>query len=546
MARVARVPPTPRPEPAKLDRFSTPEQLPGATAFSDEPDLYSAKQLIAYIKSSAWLWRPLLERTEERYEWGPKRGPGKWALIYLAFVMSGIADVEPWYNKHAREDITLWKLCGFSRVPAYQTVWERFAELEERADAFERAARSLIRHARKKDLRVGAWWHVDATEAETHAAPVHDCLPHEPCPSRRRVRIARLETGAVRELRQAAAKGPSEEDAEAVEVAGIRAEPIEKKIVDRKRGGVRFYSGGHWWFSRDADAGTRAYTKGKTQRAWHGFYNGKVADHYTGGPLAIYVFPADKQEYVAYPTMYEQARSNVGADPLSVAGDKGHSLRAVYEYNTLRGVASVFPYRRKNGSSPEQAEATEEWDEHGIPFCKHCRSGCDFVSFAVVDGRARLWFECAMPQTDACERVQTISCSKDYARLLPLWRTSEAYGAMRESHGEYERIHHLERVRYLVAPDQLAIRTKRIGIGVQQLRSSAAMFLEWLRICMRQGWIGRKGRRAAGHPHRPGDMLTNVAARRRKLGRTGGDRRKPGPRPRPRAQPPPRDDDYPF
>jgi hypothetical protein len=186
------------------------------------------------------------------------------------------------------------------------------------------------------------------------------------------------------------------------------------------------------------------------------------------------------------------ARTNVGADALIVAGDRGQSAPQVYEHNTSRGVGTVIPYRRKNGSSPKQAEATDEWDEYGIPFCRHCKSGGDFVRFSVADGRARLWFECSMPQRAGCDRIQSISCGKDYTRLLPLWRTMDAYAVMRETHGEYERIHNLERVRYLVGPDQLSIRPKRIGIGTQQLRSSAAVFLEWLRICLRQGWIGRR------------------------------------------------------
>jgi hypothetical protein len=194
------------------------------------------------------------------------------------------------------------------------------------------------------------------------------------------------------------------------------------------------------------------------------------------------------------------ARTNVGADALIVAGDRGQSAPQVYEHNTSRGVGTVIPYRRKNGSSPKQAEATDEWDEYGIPFCRHCKSGGDFVRFSVADGRARLWFECSMPQRAGCDRIQSISCGKDYTRLLPLWRTMDAYAVMRETHGEYERIHNLERVRYLVGPDQLSIRPKRIGIGTQQLRSSAAVFLEWLRICLRQGWIGRKGRHASGRP----------------------------------------------
>jgi hypothetical protein len=544
MARPRSVPPTPKSSAKRLDRFSIPEQLPGATKFSDEPDLYSSKQLIALVKSSAWLSKPLIEQTEERYDWGPARSPGKWVLAYLGFVLSNCSDIEPWFNFHAREDVVFWKLCGFTRVPAYATVWERFVELEQHAEVFERAAASLIQRARAKDPRVGSWWHVDATEAETHAAPQHDCLPHEPCPTRRRSHLRRLDTKMVRLLREKADEEPADEDEAEVVVEGVRSDPITKRVVDRERGGVRFFSGGHWWFSRDPDAGTRAYTSGgRAKRAWHGYYNAKMIDHYTGGPLTMFVFAANQQEFSAYPTVYERARQNVGADPLAVAGDRGNSTEAIYEHNTRRGVASVFPYRRRSKYSPKAAEATDEWDEFGVPFCRHCNSGGDFLRFGTDDQRApRLWFQCSMPQSDGCDKPQTISCAKDYTRLLPLWRTTDAYAAMRESHGEYERVHHAQRVRYRVGGDSLATRPKRIGIGTQQLRSSAGLFLEWLRICLRQGWIGRNGRHAPGRPRRLRGMSSHVAGKRKKLGRTGGGRAAKRTRAQSRGHPPPADD----
>lgn len=40
-----------------------------------------------------------------------------------------------------------------------------------------------------------------------------------------------------------------------------------------------------------------------------------------------------------------------------------------------------------------------------------------------------------------------------------------------------------------VAPDDLGIRPKRRGIRWQQLRASAALVVEWLRICAGQGWL---------------------------------------------------------
>ena len=47
-------------------------------------------------------------------------------------------------------------------------------------------------------------------------------------------------------------------------------------------------------------------------------------------------------------------------------------------------------------------------------------------------------------------------------------------------------------------------------IGCQQLRSSAALLLEWLRICLRQGWVGRRGRKAGGVGYRSRGMLKSV------------------------------------
>lgn len=239
------------------------------------------------------------------------------------------------------------------------------------------------------------------------------------------------------------------------------------------------------------------------------------------------------------------ARTNVGADALIVAGDRGQSAPQVYEHNTSRGVGTVIPYRRKNGSSPKQAEATDEWDEYGIPFCRHCKSGGDFVRFSVADGRARLWFECSMPQRAGCDRIQSISCGKDYTRLLPLWRTMDAYAVMRETHGEYERIHNLERVRYLVGPDQLsnpaeADRDWHTAAALQRGRvPRVAAHLPPAGVDRPQGTTRQWA------PHRPRRMLDCIGRQRRAAGRTGGGRRKAG-QARPQRQPPPADDDRPF
>ena len=280
----------------------------------------------------------------------------------------------------------------------------------------------------------------------------------------------------------------------------MSSEPIEKKVIDHERGGVRFFSGGHWWFSRDPDAGTRAYTSGGRPRAWHGFYNGKVADHYTGGPLTIYVFPANTQERSAYPAMYERARTEPGADPLLSPATA--ATRTPQSSSTTRAAASPL-------SSPTGARTAPRPRSPRQP-----TSGTSTASRA-ADTAGPAATSSASSTTTAVAResgsnarcpsqMPAIGCRRSAARRTrrdcSLCGAPGAYAAMRETHGEYERVHHFPRVRYLVGPDTLSDRPKRIGSAWQQLRSSAAMFLEWLRICLRQGWVGRGGPRAEARP----------------------------------------------
>lgn len=86
--------------------------------------------------------------------------------------------------------------------------------------------------------------------------------------------------------------------------------------------------------------------------------------------------------------------------------------------------------------------------------------------------------------------MQSLQCKENWRLLLPLWRTSEAYQVLKFSHNNYEAAHHRWRERYAVAGDTKADRPKRRGLGVQQLRGSAALIIEWLTICHRQGWLG--------------------------------------------------------
>lgn len=428
------------------------------------------------------------------YEWGPARMPGHWHLAYLCFVISRIPDIQPWYQR-MQQDLEFWEACGFDpdHLPSYRTVHLRFTELEGVADVFERAASHLIGVARTRDVRVGCWWHIDASEAETHAAPQHDCSTNEFCPTRKSGKTPHLPSVGVdiaRAIRQAEAEQAADGSEKPVKRESYTPCTIRKQFKDPNRRGRRLRLGRHWWYSRDPDAGTRLYErKGKVKRVWHGYLHIDVVDHLTGGLLCSRLIPADHSEARAYADVYQATTTNTGCEPLLVAGDKGYSTNDVYRHNSQHGVGSVFPFRRGTGTEKER-HGTDRYDAYGIPICGSCGGDTRFHAFAVDRGMPRLWFRCMLPKQPGCTKVQTIGCDLAPRYLLPVWRNEQAYAAMRNSHSSYEHKHRSARIQYLTAPDTLALRPKRPGIRWQQLRANAAVLIDWLRILRRAGWDG--------------------------------------------------------
>src|SRR4051812_4991947 len=119
-----------------------------------------------------------------------------------------MVDIEPWY--HQRYDNTaFWRACGFAKRLSYSLVHQRLTELEPFAPAFDELADYLIWRAAAKDPNVGAWLYIDGTEAETHAAPRHDCRPGEDCPDDGTPRrLQRLDSHGARTLRHKQALEP--------------------------------------------------------------------------------------------------------------------------------------------------------------------------------------------------------------------------------------------------------------------------------------------------------------------------------------------------
>lgn len=84
------------------------------------------------------------------------------------------------------------------------------------------------------------------------------------------------------------------------------------------------------------------------------------------------------------------------------------------------------------------------------------------------------------------------------------------YAAMRVSHQSYEHKQGDLRIQYLIAPDCQALRPKRPGMAWQQLRASAAVFVEWLRVLRRSGWGKTEPRVGPPTETKGGDMVERL------------------------------------
>jgi hypothetical protein len=387
---------------------------------------------------------------------------------------------------HRQTDDHLWERLGFASKPTYDTVHHHFALLEEHIDGFRLVASKLIQKAvRNSGGLVGRDIHIDGTEAETNSRMYHDCKPGDPC--RRRNRSTK--TPLPKEVTTVAQATRQEESA-----AEPGHETSNENLRQTPSGRLR-QSNGCWYRTCDPTAGVRVYKRVVgADRVWLGFNNLKAVDHYTGAVIATDMINAAVNEDAAYPEFLNMVIENTGEVPRAVVGDRGYSRNRVFEINTKMGIASVFPWRKHGRYQDRDDVGTEEYDQHGIPRCSDCGAPGIYKSFAA--GQApRLWFNCSR----GCGR-KSISCSKGWRFLVPLWRTTEAYQALRKSHSNYEKTHWRWRDQWLVAPDNPSGRIRRRGQKCHALRANAAMLIEWLLVSYREGWLSNQPRMNTNEP----------------------------------------------
>ncbi|MGH7609781.1 MAG: hypothetical protein ACREOD_07615 [Candidatus Dormibacteria bacterium] len=411
--------------------------------------------------------------------------------MYLVYVLSRITGVQPWYQRISG-DLRLWRLCGFKTRPTESLVHARFAELERYEGAFRKASETLMSIGRSKDKRVGAWWNIDGTEAEAHAVSHHDCKDGEGCPDenkRLKPRMTRVDVSLAKALRQARATEPAEDSQQDVSVEGLKSIAIDSEEVVG-RNGRRYRAGNHWWFCSEPDAGLRTYSRrGTVFKSWLGYLAIEVVDHFTQAPVASVLIPANRQEEALYEEVFAIARQNLGGViPFSVCADAGYAYDHIYRHNSNLGVTTVTPYRRRRQQDSKRRPTTIYCDSQGTPSCRHCgRTDTVRTRFAVQRGKGRIWFRCKYPD---CGGEQTVLCDMAPQHLLPIERDELAFKAMQHMGRPSEQKHQHLRSNYQVGPVSYAIRPKRKGIACQQLRATAAMVIDWLRVLHRAGWLG--------------------------------------------------------
>lgn len=149
------------------------------------------------------------------------------------------------------------------------------------------------------------------------------------------------------------------------------------------------------------------------------------------------------------------------------------------------------------------------------------------LGFRKNDGRGQaiIRFRCGTlhgGQACADAGIQHIDCSENWRLLTPFSRTDEAHHAMRKAHSNAgEAPFHHWRQRYEAMGKTYSTRPKRrLSRHCQELRTAAAMLIDWLRIFLRHGWVGNHPRRNTNQPvpRRGDDRVESVLIARDRYG----------------------------
>ena len=454
---------------------------------------------------------------------GARASAAHYCLAYLVMIMLGVTEVSNFVHRHDFEEI--WTESGFAQVPDYSTVWLYFALLENHKNAFQEVAEWLIGRASQHDRRIGQFVWVDATKWQTNSRLEHCCQNHEACEA---LSKRNWEEHKIRPPARKPKRMPEERLQRQHEIESQREE-IEAAVIPEELRFERmefdsetdvapeddvemapvapvgydsdyqyFEINGHRYRTRDKTAGLRRFTRRSGRiEYWLGGYALAAVDMYTKQIIAIVCFPADEQEYDHYPELMRRVRRALGRYPLAVSADAFSSTGPFFRWNTMRGIATVVPFKAAGGREREDYR-TDLCDEHGIPRCQHCGGEGDQDSpglglYFDRNSDARIRFRCKTPQPGepGCLRNQSIACSENWRLLIPLSRKTELYYALRKRHLFFEGTFRHWRQLYGGQGKETMSRLARRGVQAQELRAQAALMMQWFRISLRHGWLAR-------------------------------------------------------
>lgn len=420
----------------------------------------------------------------------------------------------------ASVDEDLWTDWGFDEPPEYLRVLRAFRKLEDRSQTFVAAVGWLQRKAIEAEPRVACGEYLDSTAWSTHAALVHVC-PKGQCPSdkageslgkyanaprgrrhrrgsgTRRRPLAKITPQEAGRRRNDAVEQPDKPELDipvldATDDERRRKVPLREWVTDQGR--LRWYDRkGHLVETRDVNAGPpHLRPAGRAGQAVAGLLPREghqllLAHPQRGdGHLRLDQRAPDRQADHG-PAARRPARHRAEVPHHRL----GYAIDDLTWWLLERGVQHRHPGRNEKQRTTDRLLR----DRHGVERCEHCGGVADTLSYYVELDRYRyVRVGCRTPIFDECEKKPYKRRAKDDPWCRgPLHPTDPLYLSLVETRGICEGVHGDHRARYGVAGLGARETPAIIRETFRELISNVAVFVDWLRACVRNGYVKVRG-----------------------------------------------------
>lgn len=470
--------------------------IPEASAFWTDPALRGPVSVIREYRAHQFA-REAWDLTEIVFQDGAARMEGDWLSVALFRTECAQPRLRTWYDDWAE---ICFPLCGFKKIPSYNTTWLRFAELEANLGGVRWLTQHLISNALLHVPSMFDFVFFDGTPFRSRRRPMHSCLDEDACREAPTRATAALKTSPLLELLEAKARVIETDTNE--DPSDERNQRRVASVVDENGELMRAVAiwtiDGHDYMTDDFTSGFRRYG----DKSWFGGQNIELVSPVVRLAGAITTLPAHIMEYEPLFTMLDDLHEVVGDYPYALSHDRGASYPSITQGLTHRGVATIAPRRWTNGEPNRHPleRRRERWDEDGIPHCAHCKKeasydlpGLGLFFTARKDGSETAWlrYRCLIPESESCEQVQKISCDDAPTALVPWSRLSGLYNDLRSQHHPLEGGFDVSRDNYAIAGKDSTC-MPRAGVNVQRLHSHCGQALDWFKLNLRHGWLPAK------------------------------------------------------